>query len=112
MGIQATVMAVGEISDEQIVAAEGYLRERRWAFYGGEPFLEREKHHSDQVTFQRLSSRYTPFYRRGEWPYIHAVILAMRTAFPHCTILYGGDWEFMEEATDELLAEYWQSWLE
>lgn len=111
MGIQATVMAVGEITDEQIAAAETYLAERRWAFYGDEPFLNREKSDVTQVTFQRLSSRYSPFYRQGEWPYIHAVILAMRAAFPHCKILYGGDWEFMEEATDELLAEYWESWL-
>lgn len=52
-----------------------------------------------------------PGYERGNWPVIAHAIEALRHAFPHGTVHYGGDEsDDAPEVTDELMAECWAHW--
>lgn len=118
MGIDVVLYAVGEVSDDELAAAESFVKQRCFDFgYSGpdgdEPFLRRDEYEGEQrIEFHSLIRLYSPGYERGHWPDIHNAIVCLRAALPNCKVFYGGDvYEWCPEATDELLTEHWTHWL-
>lgn len=112
MGLDVTLFAEGDISDEQIAVAEALFRERGQLDPWKNGYLERSEHEPNGVQHSTLMRYYGPGYERGNWPAIYADILLMRAAFPGMTVYYGHDCQDVyEEATDERLKEIWDHWL-
>lgn len=118
MGVDAQIYAEGDITDEQVEAANLYLAERcgamRWAYREdpNEPLLHWTDYPERRLEVFTGSRYYGPGYERGDWPVIYACIVALRAALPHCKVFYSGDTvDYGMEATDEYLAEIWAHWL-
>lgn len=116
MGVDVQLYAQGDITDEQVAAAERFLRSRL-----GDPpdwktpaaWLHRNQWHDDRVDFTDDFMRYYgPHYERGDWPRIHSWIRLMMAAFPDAEICYGGDSDFSCPVVDaEFLERVWEHYL-
>lgn len=114
MGLDVNLYAVGDVSDEQLAAANEYLSKRSvTGFQRDDEPLEREDYHDEpRIVWMTASRYYGPDYERGWWPSIHNAIVCLRAALPHCTVHYGSDaWDSGRVVTDEMLDELWQHWL-
>lgn len=113
MGIDVNLYAEGEVSDDELAAANALFAERSQLDGDEGVYWQRDKY-SDTPRVERntLARFYGPHYERGPWPDIYADILLARVAFPNCKIHYGGDSDLdSPEATDETLADTWAWWL-
>lgn len=112
MGLDVTLFVEGDVTDEQIEAAEKLFAERSLLdTWGDSVYIQRSDYHPGRVERKTLHRYYGPGYERGDWPMIYADILLMRAAFPGMTVYYGSDCQdTWDEATDEVLAEIWQHW--
>jgi hypothetical protein len=114
MGMDAWIYAVGEVSEDDLAAAEAYLAKAPVSTYPRKngPYLSRGTH-PYRLDFDTDTARYYgTHYTRGHWPSIHADILLLRRALPSCSIHYGSDaYEECAEATDEALAAIWEHFL-
>lgn len=109
MGVDVNLYAEGEVTDEELAAAEALFSARSMLDHYDGSYLSRAKY-SDVLRVERntLSRFYGEGYERGPWPAIYGDILLMRAAFPNCTIHYGGDGsDDCPEATDDYLADIW-----
>lgn len=113
MGVDVNLYAVGDVTDEELAAAEVLFAERSELDHWNGSFLARATlDDQPRIERQTLSRYYDIGYERGPWPNIYADILLMRTAFPRCTIHYGGDsTDDCPEATDDSLADIWTHYL-
>ena len=107
MGLDANIYAVGNISDDDLERAEGFLRER-----GVSEGLSRPTYNEDgRVTVDTLIRYYGPGYERGHWPEIFEMIVTLRAALPDAVVHYGSDSDdYAPVADDELLASLWAHW--
>lgn len=113
MGIDVDLYAIGDVTDEQLAAAEEYLSAR----FGphdeyDDSWLSRANYYVDRVEFNTADRFYGPGYERGSWPTIYGHIRALRAALPNCAIHYGRDVEDdCPEVTDGELEAIWQHFL-
>jgi hypothetical protein len=118
MGVDVTLYAEGEITDEEITAATEYLKARCWIaddYDGKWPLLSRESYDwfpAPRVELSNNQRYYGPGYERGDWPGIYGAIRLMQAAFPDRKVFYGGDSSDVgEECTEEFLAAMWEHFL-
>ncbi len=120
MGADSKLYAVGEVTDEELAAAEQFVRAHThggfaWPDDATGDILARWGEPS--VIEYRTSDRYfSPTYRRGDWPTIYTAIRVMQAAFPNCTIHYGSCHDDMDyggspEVDPEMLDRNWAAWL-
>jgi hypothetical protein len=115
MGIDVTLYAEGEITDEEIAAGIALIQPRCSivdTFDGKYPVLAREDHDwlpAPRVSLSTMNRYYGPYYERGDWPGIYGAIRLMQAAFPGRKVFYGGDTdEIGQECTEEFLAGIWE----
>jgi hypothetical protein len=119
MGVDVNLYAEGRITDEELAAANEFMAQRVYPrddyeheIGFGSLVRDNLAGEWERIEFRTLSRYYGPGYERGDWPYIHNVIVCMRAALPSCKVFYGGDTtDYGIEVTDELMAEYWMHWL-
>jgi hypothetical protein len=122
MGVDVNLYALGEVTDEQLTAANEYAKTRTsaWDSWGDQdqPFtrstvwLGSDDTETPCIQLSTMSRFYGPGYERGDWPGIYSAIRVMRAAFPHCRVFYGGDTDdWAPEATDDYLAAIWDHFL-
>ncbi|QOC56049.1 hypothetical protein SEA_CLOWN_51 [Gordonia phage Clown] len=110
MGVDVSLFAVGEVSDERLAEANAYVTEHsprqfgfNWeAWRAGDrdkaekvgPFLHRsdESHLGEPIIeYGNIVRYWGPKYRRGPWPTIYGAIRVLQAALPECAIHYAGD---------------------
>lgn len=114
MGLDVNLYATGEITDEQIKAANDFFGHRisiAW-LDSGSP-VKRSEYHSDRVVFDTLERYYGPGYERGDWPGIYGAIRALGHLMPDATVYYRSDSDDDGgvECTEAYLSEMWAYWL-
>ena len=118
MGVDVTLYAVGEPTDDELAEAEAFIRERcqldQQGWTGTGTVLKRDGYNPKMINFYTLDRWYGPGYERGWWPEIYNNIVVLRAALPGCVVHYGSDSYEAEEippVTDEYLQEIWDHWL-
>lgn len=118
MGIDVNLYAEGDVTDEQLAAANDYLTKRcdiadDWDKSGQVLVREdRDWYDRPRVTLKTFVRYYGECYERGPWPAIYGAIRLMQTCLPDCRIFYGGDTSDEGlEVDDEYLTEMWAHYL-
>src|SRR5690349_3019641 len=118
MGIDVNLYAEGEVSDEELAAANLYMINRcdiadDWQKTGN--VLNRDDEEwftAPRVALSTMVRFYGEGYERGPWPNIYGAIRLLQTALPGCKVFYGGDsTDDGIECTEEYLAEVWAHFL-
>lgn len=109
MGLDATIIITGPVTDEEL---EKGIEEFDARTYDTGATIGRDDYGTVEV--ERAYARlWAPGYERGPWPRICGWIEAARAAFPGHEVRYGGDLlDDTEGITmdDETIAEYWAHW--
>lgn len=119
MGMDSNLYAAGKVTDEELAAAEQFVRGHD---HGGFGWPDKEtgdllcRWDMDVIRYRTLGRFFSPTYRRGEWPAIYTAIRVMQAAFPSCTIHYGSDQDAPDfggspEVDAEMLERNWAAWL-
>jgi hypothetical protein len=116
MGVDVNLYAVGEVTDDELAAAEEYMNSRvpqiAWRDDSDCTILVRDKREPNRIEVSTGHRYYGPGYERGHWPTISTAILCLRVALPHCEVFYGGDTtDDGLSADDDLITEYWLHFL-
>lgn len=120
MGIDVNLIALGEVSDEELESALEFMNNRLFEQKWFGPWVKRADHGeylygSPAINISCNRERiYRRHYRRGNWPYIANILMTAKAALPDsCKIYYGSDDDLTalgHEVTDEVLAEHWALW--
>lgn len=117
MGIDATILVAttraetpdgikfDDTPDDYYVEA----RELEW-YWGGVHGLKVNEGERVLSLDTDLSRYFHEDYPRGDWPFLRGLITKAQEAFPDGRVYYGGDGEFVTEATPEFLAETDAQW--
>ena len=118
MGIDVNLYAEGDVTDDELAAANTYLIARcdiadEWDKTGS--VLARVNHEwlpRPRIELKTMVRYYGECYERGPWPNIYGAIRLMQTALPQCRVFYGGDTSAEGiECSEEYLAELWEHFL-
>lgn len=118
MGIDAEIVCLDEVTDEEIVKANRFIEDRGWPMswsyrdWDDQPVVERRY---GVVDFTCAGQRYYgPGYERGQWHVIASGIMLACGALPGHEIRYGGDSNApvnFEVVTPEFMQRMWDYYL-
>lgn len=118
MGLDVLLYAEGDVTDEELATASGYMKARCPivdTFDGKYEALGRSdegEYERERIVFSTMNRYYGPGYERGDWPAIYGAIRLLQTALPRCRVFYGGDcYETGEECTPVFLSGIWAHFL-
>lgn len=115
MGIDVTLFAIGEVSEEELLTAIDFMNSRcPDSSWDGHSILERNKNNWNKIEVNTPYRWYGPGYERGYWPAIYNLVACTQAALPQCKVYFGPDtiWDDdIEEVNNGDLLVCWIHWL-